>query len=140
MVLERVLVGLVQVLVPDDLEGVVVDLDGHLHTFALHALLLWLLFSLAEGGGWGTGLGFGFCDRLGRVVGGTAGGQRVGMGWGGYGGIWGGYGGGYGYGYGEDMGPGFGAGWGENGLSYHTLAALGQRARMELTDAAAQIP
>ena len=73
-------------------------------------------FSLAEGGGWGTGLGFGFWDRLGRVFGGTGGGDRVGMGSGGYGGIWGGYGGGYGYGYGEDMGgiwegglgPGFG--------------------------------
>ena len=56
VVLECVLVGLVQVLVPDDLGGVVVDLDGHLHTFALLTpCLLWLLFSLAGGGGWGTG-------------------------------------------------------------------------------------
>ena len=49
-------------------------------------------FSLAEGGGWGTGLGFGFWDRLGRVFGGSGGG--LGRGWGGV----------DTGGYGEDMG------------------------------------
>ena len=60
VVLVGLLIGLVHILVPDDLQPVVGDLGGHLHgfalhAFALHALLLWLLFSLAEGGGWGTG-------------------------------------------------------------------------------------
>ena len=113
-------------LVPIDFAG---DVLGHLCGFALHGLAVMAPgFSLAEGGGWGTGLGFGFWDRLGRVFGGTGGGDRVGMGSGGYGGIWGGYGGGYGYGYGCGYGGiwegGFGARiwaeWAENGLSYHT--------------------